>query len=122
MQYIACLSEGEHYTQIIHTRTIAVGLLHTPSGWVGLASSLGGELSSGSASSLLGTGHMVWCLCLTLLLCVWAVMMARIVCVEDFGGMDLSVDTTNSSVSDALQIQPNFGKQESRQRKESRDI
>jgi len=36
--------------------------------------------------------------------------MARIVCVEDFGGMDLSVGTTNSSVSDALQIQPNFGR------------
>ncbi len=52
---------------------------------------------------------MVWCLCLTLLLCVGGEM-ARIVCVVDFGGIDLSVGTTNSSVSDALQIQPNFGK------------
>ena len=65
--YIALLGEGEgeYYTQIIHTGTIAVGLLHTPSGWVGLASSLGGEFltrslsSGGFASSLLGTGHGV---------------------------------------------------------------
>ena len=63
--YIALLGEGEHYTQIIHTGTIAVGLLHTPRGWGLLASSLGGEVltrslsSGGFASGLLGTGHGV---------------------------------------------------------------
>lgn len=65
--YIALLGEGEHYTQIIHTGTIAVGLLHTPRGWGLLASSLGGEVltrslsSGGFASGLLGTGHGSGC-------------------------------------------------------------
>ena len=44
-------------------RPVSVGLLHSASGWSGLASSLGGQLlsgglaSSGFTSSLLGTSH-----------------------------------------------------------------
>jgi len=100
--------EGEHYTQIIHTGTIAVGLLHASGGWGRLTSSLGGELltrslsSGGKASSLLGTGHGSGCGVRLLLLLLYVLFVT--VALMDFY---IFQGHTNSSVSDALQIQPN---------------